>query len=608
MLVPLLSFAIGVCLLFASFLIFRGLPLINRLPILPNLKNNLLFVWGNGLIALAAMLGVAGYYNIFRGDDLRLGRLVLFLLGIVASGLGIIETLDDRNPLKKLDIRDNLKGQGSLQIIRYGLTAIAILPIITIFLIAWNDYNYGGDAFMYHVPFAARLWGIVTPEQYTFEYFTENRLLGFPLLANWLMGLFWKITGRIEATNLVAYFSLIALIIYLVKVPKIPFYLAVLSMLAIPMVHMHAARSYIDLPGNVAISAVIITLYLLYLKKIEFNWKSILILFVGAFTAANIKLQLVPIVFLLVLTSLPLFVRHYWQREKPRSENFIQLGKVFGLGFLASLLIFYTPIKNIALYQNPVYPVKITIAGQALNHTESSPEFMHPNIRKLPPPLRWGRSVLEINAFDERRPWPWTLAMDFISWNEERFGMGGYFGAYVIFNVVLLGVLSWKFWGQETKLALIFLAAMTGVTVWMPQSYELRYYMYWMIVFVSLNTYLVCQYAREHKSIRNPLKPEYFGLVALIFTLIFVDKTGKFFTWPSFQDLNQQLATTDFMVKEDLFKQIKDGDKVCIVEKAPFSFFYSSYFHPGRNYHVRAEFNLEDERMKDKCEGYKILR
>ncbi|MFN9175340.1 MAG: hypothetical protein ACK58N_12765, partial [Synechocystis sp.] len=154
MLVPLLSFAMGGGLLFVSFLIYRGLPLIHRLPVIPNLKNNLLFFWGNALIALGAMLGVAGYYNIFRGDDLRLGRIVLFLLGIVASGLGIIETLDESNPLKKLDIRDNLRGQGGLKVIRYGLTAIAIVPIITIFLIAWNDYNYGGDAFMYHVPFA----------------------------------------------------------------------------------------------------------------------------------------------------------------------------------------------------------------------------------------------------------------------------------------------------------------------------------------------------------------------------------------------------------------------------------------------------------------------
>ena len=83
MLVPLLSFAIGGCLLIASFLIYRGLPLIHRLPIIPNLKNNLLFFWGNALIALAAILGIAGYYNIFRGDDLRLGRIFYCCWGLL---------------------------------------------------------------------------------------------------------------------------------------------------------------------------------------------------------------------------------------------------------------------------------------------------------------------------------------------------------------------------------------------------------------------------------------------------------------------------------------------------------------------------------------------
>ncbi|MFM7191753.1 MAG: hypothetical protein ACKOX2_13195, partial [Microcystaceae cyanobacterium] len=149
---------------------------------------------------------------------------------------------------------------------------------------------------------------------------------------------------------------------------------------------------------------------------------------------------------------------------------------------------------------------------------------------------------------------------------------------------------------------------MTGVTLWLPQSYELRYYMYWMIVFVSLNAYLVTRYAENHLSLRNPLKPQYFGLVALVFMLIFIHKTNKFFTYPAFQPLTQQLATADWMVKKEIYSQIKDGDRVCIVEKAPFTFFYNSYFHPGRNYQVRAEFNLEDQRMKDKCEGWKILR
>ena len=72
-----------------------------------------------------------------------------------------------------------------------------------------------------------------------------------------------------------------------------------------------------------------------------------------------------------------------------------------------------------------------------LNNKETPPDFMHENIRKLSPYLRWGRSILEIDVFDDRRPWPWTLGMDFISWDEEKFGLGGYFGGYVTFSFLL---------------------------------------------------------------------------------------------------------------------------------------------------------------------------
>merc|ERR1712054_699879 len=106
--------------------------------------------------------------------------------------------------------------------------------------------------------------------------------------------------------------------------------------------------------------------------------------------------------------------------------------------------------------------------------------------------MGWGRTVLEINAFDDRRPWPWTLAMDFISWDEERFGIGGYFGGYVLVNLCLFIYLCIRNFNAQAKVAMILMLIMTALTPLMPQAYELRYYMYWMIVFVSLNCYLLC--------------------------------------------------------------------------------------------------------------------
>ena len=601
MLFPLISFTTGLFLIILSTLIYQGNLPFNRPFLLANLSNNLFFLWGNILTSLAAMMGMIGYWNIIRGDDLRLGRIVLLILGLSVSTWAFLETVSEKNPLRKLQILVTSKS------ISYFLTGVSILALISIFLIAFFDYNYGGDAFMYHVPFAARLWGIIVPEQYIFEYFTENRFLGFPLLANWLQGLFWIIFHRIEATNLVAYSSLIILIIYLVKVAKIPFYLATLSLLAVPMVHMHAARSYIDLPGNVGISIYLFTLYLLYIKKIEINIKILIILFLSAFVAANVKLQLVPVIFLLLLFSLPFFIRHYWQVEKNLVQNSLKFFQLSLLGILAILIIFYNPIKNTLIYHNPVYPIKIAIAGHELNHTEGISNFMHPNIRKLPPPIRWGKSVLEINAFDKRRPWHWTLAMDFISLEEERFGMGGYLGGYVVVNLFLLVFLCWRDWQKETKTALLLVGLMTTITSWLPQSYELRYYMYWMIILVSLNAYLVCRFAEKFTSLYNPIKPHYFGLVALVFMINFMNKTGNFYIYPAFRSLSQQLQDGG-MLDKNILNSIKEEEKICLIGKTPNTFFYNSYFHPPRQYSLKSEFLISEEFLKEKCENRRIIR
>ena len=180
------------------------------------------------------------------------------------------------------------------------LSVLAITILFSIFLISFFDSNYGGDAFMYHLPFAARIWNIITPEEYSFEYYTEHRFLGFPLFANWLQGLFWKLFQKPEATNLVSYLSLLTIISYLKLYLKIPFYMASLSLLAIPMVHMHAARSYIDLPGNIAVSILILTTYCLYINKNSLKSKNLLIIFISATIAANTKFQLIPVMFCII--------------------------------------------------------------------------------------------------------------------------------------------------------------------------------------------------------------------------------------------------------------------------------------------------------------------
>ncbi len=614
MLVPLLSLILGIALLSGTIIIYWGVPVSKSFPWIFKLKDERLFAVGSSFISIALMLGIVGYFNYADASSLRIIRVILGSLGLGLMSLNLIDNFQLTQKLKNGDKLDKISKFAN-EIITYAkyfdiktlLTVASILILFSIFLISFFDANYGGDAFMYHIPFAGRIWGIIPPEEYTFEYNTEHRFLGFPLLANFLQGFFWFIFQRPEATNLLCYVSLIVFISYLIFYLKIPFYLGSIALLAVPMVHMHAARSYIDLPGNVCVSILILTTYLLYIGKINLNLKNLLVIFLSAAAAANMKFQLIPVVFIILCFTFTKILINYWKNSPQGKAKITGLTKLLLVSFVASLVIFATPIKNIVLYQNPFYPVKVEIAGVVLNYNEAPPDFMHENIRKLPPTLRWGRSVLEINAFDSRRPWPWTLAMDFISWDEERFGMGGYFGGYVIFNLLLFIYLCWKHNNLDSKVAIALMVIMTALTSIMPQSYELRYYMYWMIVFVSLNCYLTCRLVENPSQKNTWVIPRNLALVAMGFMLIFITKTRYFFTIPEFSSFDKQIQRTDIM-DQDLLKSLKDGDNICLVGKVPHTLLYTSYFHPPSDYSIKGEFNMPPEYIEEKCKGREIIQ
>ena len=601
MLFPLISFVLGVTLLIITIFIYQGLSPFKNLLLLGKLIKNRQFLWGNILIFLSAILGVAGYWQIFNGGDLRLGRIVLLLVGLGMSSWSLLETLEDKNPLRPLTSLDRLEKLSIL------LTGLSILTLFSIFLVAFFDGNSDGDALMYHVPFAARLWGIISPEQYTFEYFTEHRYLGFPLLAHWFQGLFWSLFQRPEATNLTAYFSLILLITYLTKYFKIPLYLATLPLLAVPMVHMHASKSYVDLFGNVFVAILILTLYLLYSNKKQLDRTALIIIFTSAAGAANSKHLLVPVVAFLLIFVIYQLLKTYYIPFKNSKQKFLNLTKIITISGLACILIFATSIKNTVLYHNPFYPVEISVMGHVLNHTEPQSNYMNAELRKLPPPVRWLKSALEIDAFDKRRPMTWTLAMDFVPWDDAKYGVGGYFGGYFIFNVVIFIYLCWKHKKYETKIAINLMIIMTLMTWILPQSYELRFYMYWIIVFVSLNSYLLFQYSQENPHQKNIIKPQYFALTALIIMLIFIKKTDKYFTIPRFESLDHQIKFAGW-IEPKIIHQFKEGDKICLVGETPHSFLYNSYFHPHHHYSLKSEFLVSEEFMTEQCKNRKIIR
>ena len=477
------------------------------------------------------------------------------------------------------------------------LLIIAITIIISIFLKAIIDLDIHYDPWWYHLPFSARIWGIVPKELFIGdEKWFEPRYQGFPLLAHFFQGFFWWVTGRVQSANLVCFLSLVIYFVFLKTCFQVPLYLSAIAILSIPLVLTHSSSSFVDLPGNVGASVLLMMTYRLYARSQLPSKKELLILFLGAAAAANTKTQLQLLVFFICFFVV---IRLIWLLFKQSKTPTRQLLKILPISLLATALIFATPVKNTALYGNPFYPVKVEVAGMVLNH-ELVPDAYQDSSR----PQKWLRSILEINAAR------WSVEQ----WNEDpnRNRTGGFFGAYVIFNLLLLvGLSATELWrnqklpktehSKDATLALAIIAVVSLVPANFPQSHELRYFMFWMISLVSLNLYLIGR-PQTQKNVWLWLQPKYLGLICLVFLTIVLSKIGAAYGKPSFYNLETQIALG---VRPEFLSQIEPEERICLVSRhrgdpleAPmaalkWSFLYSSPFHPelGYSYSIQTAFD-----------------
>ncbi|NJK58346.1 MAG: hypothetical protein HC939_21390 [Pleurocapsa sp. SU_5_0] len=486
--------------------------------------------------------------------------------------------------------------QQALEII---LSAIALVIATLIFLKAFIDIDTNYDVGWYHLPFAARIWGIVPTEFFSSEDIVEYRYAGFPLLAHFFQGLLWKISGRVQAANLVGYLSLIIYFLTLRSFFQVPLYLSVIAILAIPAVLTHASTSFVDLPGNIGVAVLMMMIYRFFSQSQLPSKKELLLAFLGAVMAANTKPQLQVLIFVLFWVT---GIRLLWLYFKYTTSGKRQLWLTVSLAAIASILIFATPIKNVALYGNPFYPIKIQVAGIVLNH-KLTPETYAEGNR----PQKWLQSILEIN----------TPKWSTDQWNggNEKYldRAGGFFGVYVVFNFLLLLGLTIREQllnktsadnkSRNATTALVTILLVSLIPANFPQSHELRYFMFWMITLVSLNLSLVSGLQNQG---RNWLQVKYLGLVYLLFMAIVWIKIDQFYLKPSFRTVERYLKNN---VKAELVEQMIPNQRNCLIARhaivkpnaVPFAsianaFFYSSYFHPEipYNYSVKAAIAPQD--------------
>ncbi len=415
---------------------------------------------------------------------------------------------------------------------------------------AWHDVAKGWDTWFYHLPFASRLVGLTSDATYTFSVDNRARFQGFPLFVELLQGVVWRITGRVECTSFVSLASLPLLAFTVKRWFGVPFGYSILALAAVPLVQIHACAGYVDLTANSFAAIVWLASHHALSAKQKVSSGHLWVAIGFAAAATNSKFQLFPIVLVgaLPLAWVALRTKRWWMIA------------------IALPLIGFTPLKNLVLYGNPVWPVQLLSFPFREEPYSSSPVWLEHSAR----PVRFLCSILELGARPIAGHARWSLDQ-WTPWNEASYRMGGFFGAYVVVNLVALGLAAVRKL-PNARLSLVMFGVLTLVTSFVPQSHELRYYLVWMLVLVLL---VVSHWWR--------VVPALVILVPVVALGIVTWSTEGYYLFPT----GDSFASWEKLrLDEKAYRSIKPGEKVCI-SRAPLTFMYAPVFHPEKRYAVQ---------------------
>jgi len=450
------------------------------------------------------------------------------------------------------------------------LRLVAIALAIALACTAWHDVSKAWDVWAYHLPFAAKITGIVDGATYAFSAENQHRFEGFPLLAEALQGMFWRVTGRPESANFVALFSLFALVIVLRRTFDVPMHLSLIALLAIPLVQIHATAAYVDLPANALATMLLLVTYRTLVQRSPPSVRSLVVAAALAAATANMKFQLVP----LVVAAASVLVFRSLSADRNRRARLLVIA-------LALPLVFATPLKNVVLHGNPVWPIEIRIPGIpfAEGAYAASPRWLE----HAPRPFRFACSVLEIGTRPITRRW----SIDqFTPPDDPGYRMGGFFGAYVVLNLGALVLAAARMRARESRAAAGLFAGVTVFISFVPQSHELRYYLVWMLLLVSLNLVL---WSRA--------RPLTTGMLAACALAVVVWSTSALYIYPNGDPFARFLAAH---VDEARVRSFAPGARICIARE-PWTFLWAPQFHGRRDYVVQEEADASD------CKGAELL-
>jgi hypothetical protein len=434
------------------------------------------------------------------------------------------------------------------------LAAVALVACIVRAGLA--DVSQAWDSGYYHLPFAARLVGLLPDDVYRFSSGNAARFAGFPLLGELLQGLGWRLYGGPEGANLpcaltVPLFAWGASRLAPTQGGYARACLAgalTLLLFGIPLVMTHATSAYVDLPASACLALAMLRLVLMPSAAHRHGGETVITLGLLA-TSANMRLQHAPMV-ALVWSA---WLSGWWSHRPPRRWL-----------VLALPVLFFAPLKNLILWGNPAYPVELAPFGVSLPHADtrysSSPDWLV----AAPAPLRWGASVIELGL-----PSPiHASAYGIDQWTppaHPAYRMAGLFAPGVL---VVLACLAWLWQTKRLRPAeTLAIVACTAVTACLPQAHELRYTLFWPIF---LYAFVLLKLWRAARGVAC--------LLALALPAVVIAVTGG--TWIKPGGSSFEVLLRD-KVEVTRIDATPDGASVCI-DAAPRTWLYAAPFQRPR--------------------------
>ena len=333
------------------------------------------------------------------------------------------------------------------------------------------------DTLMYHMPFAARMAHLYSFDDFSTIQILEERYQGFPMLVEFLQGWFWRLLQRPEGINLINSIAFVSLALFLRIRSKIPFIVSLIFYFSIPTILVGSLSAYIDVFVGVFIALGFLALYYFWISgKVSDGYWAL------AFFAVANNSKYTALLF--VVFAFLFFLKMFFEIKKPSFKNIAIVAFLW-------MIVFFPQIRNLIVYQNPIYPQKPPLLStlmpngtQENKYEDQGPEYLKGSLNSV----KFAYSFFEINAYDAKRPLLWTIDQGDVLSSSKSFRMGGYFFVNILFWLVLsIVLLRLKGISDTIKTPKVFgsILLLTVVVSCMPQSHELRYWLFIPILLFS---------------------------------------------------------------------------------------------------------------------------